>query len=969
VKKVFGILFVLVLVLSLVGFAVQALAAPDNDGDPKPPGPPIYPGYTGDPWTRNPMELITQPYFGNEWVNTLPYDPSVPSPYEHHGYIAGSPAQLTPYWGPNGTYDYFKTLAKASPRVKMWDIGTTRGFGFPIYIVAISDADTIARLDEYQKNLQLLADPRKLGYPENEAAADAAAEKLITNAAKLKPIFWVTAKLHSDESGSSEMTMELAFRLAVEKSPMYDEIRKNLIVFITDPNPDGTQLVADWDNYYYLVDKSYGEPTGPFYNWYDQHDNNRETIINSQPENKAIVKAVNQWPAQVWLDIHEAMFLAYTFAGMEPSNPFIDPITQTEWQWYASRELNQAEAFGMPGIWTYQYVNMYYPYYGIQILHFHNGVGKFYEIYGHGYPDTIHRTSPWPSPTSTSNWGARWQWFSPKPYPYSDVWWSFRNDINESETMALTTCLTMAHNRETVLRNYWIKAKNAVSAPGTLIYGSSSGDSNNPTFTYPYAYVVPAGQEDMPDTVNMINNLLLNGVEVSTANSAFTVTSAKALALPPEDQASPSGGSTMTYPAGSFIINMAQPYSRTAAVVFEPQIWPADMPAWATPYDSTAWQYGYIRDVAVDRIDDPAILNVPSTLITAEQIAYLYTVSGQISTGYYVIDHNSINNIVNLVFDLAAGGYTCYAAEGSEGVIDVGDVLVPAEQAGVYDFLKSEVAKLGLTMYSVAGTTVAMHELNAPRVAVYHDWRSIQAGGWSRATFDAFNIPYTLIQKDEVNAGNLKSKYDVIFLPNSSDSAMRAGVVSGPPSVTEGPVLTDNRIGGFGTGSPAPGIDALRAFVQDGGLLICNLASTDLPINEGFVTGITRSTVSSGSAGPMVRILPNLTNPVCYGVDAQESIYIANPPTFTVTNPAATVLATYSTDTRTLLPENGSQIYLSGLFSNPSVLAGKAAMVEAPVVGGTGRVVLFGFDITYRMQAYGSYIYLWNAILNWDDLP
>jgi hypothetical protein len=664
--------------------------------------------------------------------------------------------------------------------------------------------------------------------------------------------------------------------------------------------------------------------------------------------------------------------MIFTFSGMEPSAPFIDPITQSEWQWYAARELNQAEAFDMPGVWEYQYVNMYYPFYGIQILHFRNGTGKFYEVFGHGYPDTVQRNSPTPSPSSTSGWGAKWAWFSPNPYPYSNVWWSFRNNINESETLALTTCLTMAHNRDTVLRNYWLKAKNAVSAPGTLIYASASGDSNTPVFTYPYAYVVPAGQKDMPDTVNIINNLLENGVEVRTANSAFTVTSAKALALPPEDQASPSGGSTMTYPAGSYIISMAQPASRTASVLFEPLIWPANIPAWATPYDSTAWQYGYIRDVAVDRIDDPAINAVPTTLITASQIAYPYTVSGQISAGYYVIDHNSINNIVNLVFDLAGGGYTCYAAEGSEGVIDVGDVLVPAEQAGVYDVLKSEVAKFGLTMYSVAGTTVGKHELNAPRVAVYHDWAGIQSGGWTRATFDAFQIPYTLIQKDEVNAGNLKDKYDVIFLPNSSTSSMKKGTESGPPSVTEGPVLTSNRIGGFGTGTPSPGIEALRAFVQAGGLLICNLSSTDLPISEGFVTGITRSTTSSGSAGPLVRILPNLTtpiNPILYGADAQEAIYIANPPTFTVTDPAATVLASYPTDARVLLPENGTQIYLGGLFSSPTVLTGKVAMVEAPVVGGSGRVVLFGFDITYRMQAYGAYSYLWNAILNWDDLP
>lgn len=927
-KRIFGILFACVLVLSLVGVGPAVFADPGSTP---------YPGYTGDPYTRDPTELITEEQFGNEWVNTTLKGPKgIQCPWEHHGYIAGSPAQLTPYDGPEGIYDYFAQLAAGSPNVAMWDIGETPGYGLPMYIVAISSANTIANLDKYQENLQNLADPRKLGYPENEAAADAAAENLIASASKLKPIYWILAAIHSTETGSREMVMELAYRLAVENREPFKEIRDNVIVFITDPNPDGTEMVANWDNFYmndpYWRDR---EPSPPFYNFYTQHDNNRDTHTNSQPEQLALVQAYNEWPAQVMLDIHQSMFLLYTFNGMEPTFPSIDPITQTEWQWIAARELNQMEQFGHPGVWTYRYVNMYYPMYQIQMANLRSGTGGFYEVYGWNYPSTRTRNVGTGSRT--------WYWYSPMPYKESRITWSFRDNINYSQTAALTRGLTIARNRDIILRNYWVKAKKAVSAPGTTEIGCSG------YFTYPYAYVVPSVQKDMPDTVRMINNLLDNGVEIHTADSEFTI------------------GDT-TYPAGSFILSLAQPASRFVYAMFDVQFWPEDMPA---PYDATAWQYDLMRDVACDRIEDPAIYAVPMTLIVDEQIDCPYSVSDEISAGYYVIDHNSINNIVTLVFALDKDGYECYAAEGSEGVIDVGDVLIPAEQAGVYEALESLVQELGLTMHSVAETAVAMHELNVPRVAMYHCWRNVQEGGWSRFTFEQF-IPkddegyykYEVIQREDVLAGNLKDKYDVIFLPDGSGSSMVAGTSPGsaPEEVWYGPVQTTQRTGGLG----AAGVAELKEFVDAGGLLILNNASTDLPIMYDFIADVgilkARQAVDYFNApGPIVKILPNLAfgNPITYGADAEECVYQNQSPVFTA--PAEWVVASYPTDP--------TEILLSGYLELPENIAGKAAIVCAPAKDGTGRVVLFGTDITYRWQAHGAYFYLWNAILNWDNLP
>ena len=52
---------------------------------------------------------------------------------------------------------------------------------------------------------------------------------------------------------------------------------------------------------------------------------------------------------------------------------------------------------------------------------------------------------------------------------------------------------------------------------------------------------------------------------------------------------------------------------------------------------------------------------------------------------------------------------------------------------------------------------------------------------------------------------------------------------------------------------------------------------------------------------------------------------------------------------------------LSGYVYRPEVLAGRAALVEAPV--GRGRVLVFGFRPQHRGQAQATYRLLTNAIL------
>ena len=132
----------------------------------------------------------------------------------------------------------------------------------------VGSEESIKNLETYRGYLGQLADPRKL--------TDAQAKEVI---AKAKPIYHLSGGLHSGETGPPEMLMELAYRLAVEDSPLIKQIRDNVIVAITPvADPDGRDRYVDW-YYRYGINETEGRTTGagvPYWGKYVFHDNNRD---------------------------------------------------------------------------------------------------------------------------------------------------------------------------------------------------------------------------------------------------------------------------------------------------------------------------------------------------------------------------------------------------------------------------------------------------------------------------------------------------------------------------------------------------------------------------------------------------------------------------------------------------------------------------------------------------------------------
>ncbi len=151
-------------------------------------------------YTKKIREYTTDPMFLTELVDHLPSSEKVPSPQKFLGYVPGTPGRLT---YAKDVHRYFRELARTSPCVKVWSMGQSEE-GREMILVAISDVANIARLDRIKAITAGLGDPRKTNVEEARA--------LITEG---KPIYWLTGAMHSPETGSPEMLMELGYRLAV----------------------------------------------------------------------------------------------------------------------------------------------------------------------------------------------------------------------------------------------------------------------------------------------------------------------------------------------------------------------------------------------------------------------------------------------------------------------------------------------------------------------------------------------------------------------------------------------------------------------------------------------------------------------------------------------------------------------------------------------------------------------------------
>jgi hypothetical protein len=888
----------------------------------------------------------TDAHYVSPWVAYLPKSSTVPSPMSFLGRIPGAPGELV---GTEKAYAYCRALAAASPRVRVFTLGHSEE-GREILMVAIADEAGIRDLERLKAATAALADPRRTD--------DAAAEKVIQSS---RPIYYFNAALHSDETGSTEAMLELAYRLTVSEQPMIQGIREHLVVLINPvSNPDGRDKMVDWF-YRYLKGKtdraSLPRMSPPYWSKYAFVDINRDTHQQTHETTKAVHRMFHEWHPTVVHDLHEGSPLMMTWNGTGPYNPNIDPITYDEFLELSFHEVQTMTALGMPGVSTWNFGEAFSHLYLDSVAMNHNSIGRGYETFGNGSAETMTRT------ISASH--VRPEWYALVPPP-PQILWSARDNLNYQETGALSALDYSARNSKEMLRNFYKKN-----------WDSWQKGLNEP----PYAFLIPEDQGDRMRVAQMVGRLMAQKIEVGRLQTSVHLKDGD-------------------FPAGTYVVRLDQPYRNYAVDLLMPQNYPKDG---GEPYDDVSWEFPAHYHLEAIPTTDPSVRSAALTPLTdpphpAGNVAgsgpvFLLKDTGQ--EGLLAARYR----LSRFVIKVAERSFIYAGTEYPKG-----SWILPA-QNGLSDAVYVAAAELGLDFTETASEPeVSNRTEKTPRLGLWVPWADTDSIGWIRYILDQRKVPYSYLRDEDIRKGNLRDQIDVL-LYGHVDLELAEQIVGLPKAWGPMPFKKTPQTPSFGTpaesnditgGIGYEGLAQIERFVDGGGLMITLGSGSMLPLEGGIVRGVRRSsggvprssqgggTASAAAAqdaatrtpGAHVRVtFDRLDHPLAYGYPDSTWVFRQNFPLYDT--PRRWLRMAYCTtcldgpqDRSNIVMEwgdrDGKPFVVSGQAWGENQLIGRPAILDTPV--GHGHVITFNFNPMHRDLNRGDHRLVWNAILNWQAI-
>lgn len=267
--------------------------------------------------------------------------------------------------------DYFKKVAATNKNIQLQVYGKTYE-GRELLMAIVSDPENMQRLEQIRTTNLSFAN----------------AEKGANRPAKQPAILWLSYNVHGNEANSTETAMKVLYTLAEAKEENIKTWLKNTVVII-DPclNPDGRDRYV---NYFNMVsgkvpnpDPSAREHSEPWPGGRPNHyyfDLNRDWAWQTQVETQQRLLAYHKWMPQVHVDFHEQSYNEpYYFA------PAAEPVHQDITAWQREFQVvvgkNNAKYFDENG-WQYftkERFDLLYPSYGDTYPLYNGAIGMTYE--------------------------------------------------------------------------------------------------------------------------------------------------------------------------------------------------------------------------------------------------------------------------------------------------------------------------------------------------------------------------------------------------------------------------------------------------------------------------------------------------------------------------------------------------------------------------------------------------------------
>lgn len=884
----------------------------------------------------------TEKRFMNDWVSVIPYHPTIPSPRDFLGHIAGAPGEMT---NVAEIHAYMRAIADATDRAEVVSLGETAE-GREMIAIIIADPETLANIEDYKARLNALADPRSISEADAAAAIDGA-----------KPIYWITAGLHSTEYGPPETAVEIAYRVAAEERELFKNIRKNVITMITPVfEVDGRNRSTEWFLKHNKGRTDYYDrpPSGPpFWGKYTFHDNNRDGIGLTQPMTKNFLRGFNEYKPTLSLDLHESVPYLYVATGTGPYNPGVSATTVTEWASIANYEVNRLTTMGMPGVWTWGFYTGWWPGYMLWVTNNRNSNGRFYETFGNGGSETMLRDLG--DSRFAGDKTIEKTWYRPSP-PSEETLWSMRNNVNFMSSGVYASLEYASKNARELVSSFYTKSKASIAEGKT-------GDVN--------AIVIPHDQRDHGAARELIDLVMEQGIEVSIADAKGEYGDIKIA-------------------KGDALIKLDQPYGPFAKALFENQKFPekVDVP----PYDDVAWTLGLLRGVDTKFVKDASVLELKSSKADSGNAFYK---AGDLPrrAKYYAVPHKGQEGLGELRFALASATMQAAKSEVKAGrnTFPAGTIFIDASTVDA-DALETVIDN---TLLEVVGLNSLpegeMIDLDVPRIGLLHSWISTQDPGWVRYTFDQAQVPYSIIEKSELKAGNLGEKYDVIIAPSFGRRGSLKALVNGvdkkwsplayettPETPSHGRIVSSPDItGGYGF----DGMASLDAFINAGGTFIGLGSGGSLVAESGITADVGMNRPNVNTPGSFVRMQINdSTSPLTFGYDEITHAFRGNTPFYSVgKDDRHLMVAQFGSKEATVRPwkreksdeknekaKKGPLILSGGVLSGKNQLDGAPAIIETTV--GKGQAILFGWNPLHRHLNHHDHAFVYNALMFWNDL-
>ncbi|MHC5537326.1 M14 family metallopeptidase [Singulisphaera rosea] len=841
----------------------------------------------------------------------------VPSPESHLGFRAGADFHLAPW---SKVVDYFREVDEASDRVSVRELGRTTE-DRPYLVAAVAAPETLRSVAKYQDIQRRLTDPRLLASPAETADLVAAGKTVVV----------ISCSIHSNEAASTLMAMELLHELATRDDPITREILgSTILLLVPSANPDGVDKVAKW------YERSKGHPwegsgMPELYHAYAGHDTNRDWFMLNLKETRLLTHLLyREWFPTILYDVHQmgtrgARIFVPPFH--DPVNPNIDRRIHQSIAMLGAHMAADLATAGKPGVLTNAMYDNWWNGGNRTTPQRHNIVAILTEAASvrMGTPIFLEKDELRGGSRGFRDHAAAANFVE----PWAGGWWRLR-DIVDYELICARSLLSLAARYRTHFQsNLQAMGQEAIAL------GKSSP---------PFGWVVPNDTQDPGTAAEMVRILHETGIEVERVTENFQA-----------------GG--VTFPAGSWILPAAQPYRAHLKDMLESQAYPSRFNGKGeaeAPYDVAGWTLPLQMGVRTVAVAEPFRVEAKSL----ERIDPLRgRRTGAEKPTYWTIANRSNDDFIALNALVDAGVDVQQVIRGPAD--QTGFVVISKEEAetplGTLGFPANEMTRSVLDrVFTQISTNVVGREgtwpgsrttrrLRPARVGVYQPWVPSMDEGWTRWVLERFRFKYTTLHNSDIRVGRLRDRVETLLLPSIEPKPLRDGFQAGQ---------TEPRFeGGLGR----EGVEALRAFVTEGGTLVCLEDSCNFAIEE---LGL-----------PVVNVLKNLDTPSFFGPGSILSLRKTSgdhPLTFGVPDKVSGYFDRSlafepnpkdgaHSGVETVLTYANENVLESGWLLGPSHVQGKAALVVVPL--GKGSVVLFGFPPQHRGQTHGTFRLLFNALL------